>query len=167
MRRLLLPILMSIPLAACAASGNGDYPSLAQRPIETRFAVTESVPLPLPGPLPADLAGRVQAWRDRVAAAEAGFAAALPTAQTAVAAAARAPVASEAWISAQQQLSRLAILRGPVADALADVDALYIARQGSDAVDGLPALLALRDALAVMLEQQNAQLSALAARLAD
>lgn len=167
MHRIFIPIFLALPLAACATAGGGDFPSLAKRPIETRFAVTESVPLPPPGPLPAALIDRVAAWRARAAESEAGFAAALPAAQAAVAAASRAPVASEAWIVAQQALSRLAILRGPVADALGDVDALYIARQDSDAIDGLPAILELREALAATYARQNDQLAQLSARLSD
>lgn len=169
MRTSLLLLFLSAPLAACASAGAGDYPSLAKRPIETRFAVAESVapPLAQPGPLPADLAGRTQRWREQGAVAEAAFAAALPGVQAAIAAAGRAPAASEPWINAQQALSRLAITRGPVADALADVDALYIGRQDADAVDGMPDILALRDALAATLSRQNNQLALLAGKLAE
>lgn len=164
---MVLTLFLAVPLAACASGGTGDFPSLAKRPIETRFAVAESVPLAAPGPLSADLVGRLARWRDQAAAAESAFAAAIPGAERAVAAAARAPVASEVWITAQQALSRLAITRGPVADALGDVDALYIARQDSEAIDGLPDIVVLRDALAAAHQQQNDRIAALAARLAN
>ncbi len=129
--------------------------------------MVESVPLPPPGPLPTDLAERLAGWRARAAAADAAFRAALPATDAAVAAAAGTAPPGERWIAAQQALSRLAIARGPVADTLADVDALYIARQDAGEIDGLPDILALRDALAAMLARQNAAVDDLAARLAE
>lgn len=151
----------------CASTDSSGFPSLAKRPIETRFDVAESPPLALPGPLPADIEGRLARWRDQAAASGSAFAAALPLASADVAAATKAPVASEAWIVAQQSLSRLAIARGPLADALADVDALYVARQDGDAIDGIGDILALRDMLAAALARQNAQVAELAGQLPE
>lgn len=160
----LVPTLLL--LGGCATGAGGDYPSLAKRPIESRFEVVESAPLLAPGPLPTDLAGKLETWRARAAAADAAFDAALAPTEAAVAAASGAPVASEAWIVAHQQLSRLATVRGPLGDALADVDALYLVRQHDDAFDGLPAIHALRESLAALQAAQDARLAALAERLA-
>jgi hypothetical protein len=159
--------MAALLLGGCASSVNGNYPSLAKRPIEERFAVVETAPLPPPGPAPADVAGKLAQWRADAAAAESAFAAARGAAETAVSAAAGAPVASEAWIAAQQALSRLAVVRGPVVVALADADGLYIARRRDDAVDGLPDIVALRTALTTQIAQQDAVLAALTARLAE
>jgi hypothetical protein len=167
MHRLLILPFVILPLAGCASAASGDYPSLAARSIETRFAVVESVPVPPPGPLPADLAGQLAGWRERGLAADRAFGAALPGTEQLVSAAAAAPVASEAWVQAQQALSRLAIARGPASDALADIDALYVARSTEEAFDGMPDIAALRAALGALTARQDAQLAALAARLAE
>lgn len=140
-------------------------PSLAQRPIETRFAVVETTPLPPPGPAPAELSARLTSWRAQALSADAAFAAALPGTQQAVAAAEGSAIASEAWILGQQALSRLATARGPVGEALADADALFIERQTAEQYDGLPDIAALRAALAAMIAAQDRQLEALAAGL--
>ena len=65
---------------------------------------------------------------------------------------------------AQQALSRLTVARGPLVVALGDVDALYVARQDGDAIDGLPEIVALRDGLAARFAEQDA---VQAARLVD
>jgi hypothetical protein len=144
-----------------------DYPALGKRPIEERFAVIETVPLPPPGPLPSDLAGRLARWRDDAAAADAAFAALRDETAAAVSAARGAAPASEAWIVAQQAYSRLAVARGPLTVALGDIDALYVARQDGDLIDGLPEIVALRDDLAARIAEQDAVLAALAAQLAE
>lgn len=162
-----LPPLAALALAACTSGASGDYPSLAKRPIEERFAVVESVPLAPPGPLPADLAGRLGRWRADADAAAAAFTAMRSETEAAVAAARGAAPASETWVAAQQALSRLTVARGPLVVALGDIDALYVARQDGDAVDGLPEIVALRDNLGVRLAEQDAVLAALAAQLAD
>lgn len=159
--------LAALSLAACASGASGDYPSLAKRPIEERFAVVESVPLAPPGPLPADLAGRLARWRSDADAAAAAFTALRGETEAAVAAARGAAPASEAWVVAQQALSRLTVARGPLVVALGDIDALYVARQDGDAIDGLPEIVALRDDLAERLGEQDAVLAALAGRLGD
>ncbi len=159
--------LAALTLAACASGISGATPSLEKRAIEDRFDVVETSPLPPPGPLPADLAGRLARWRSDAAAADSAFAAQRGETEAAVAAARGAAPASEAWIVAQQALSRLAVARGPLTVALGDIDALYVARQDSDAIDGLPEILALRDELAARLGEQDAVLAGLAERLGE
>jgi hypothetical protein len=162
---LLIVSLAALSLAGCASSVNGNYPSLAKRPIEERFAVVETAPLPPPGPLPADVAGRLAKWRADARAADAAFDLARGDTEAAVAAAGSAPVASETWVVGQQALSRLIVTRGPIVAALADVDALYIARQNADGIDGLPEIFALRTEMAAKIAWQNSVLAALAERL--
>jgi hypothetical protein len=164
-RHLLLAPITALLLSACASGVGTDYPALGKRPIEERFAVIETVPLPPPGPLPSDLAGRLARWRDDAAAADAAFAALRPEVEAAVAAERSAAPASEAWIVAQQALSRLSVARGPLTVALGDIDALYVARQDGDAIDGLPEIVALRDDLAARIAGQDAVLAGLAGQL--
>jgi hypothetical protein len=166
-RHLLLAPITALLLSACASGVGTDYPALGKRPIEERFAVIETVPLPPPGPLPSDLAGRLARWRDDAAAADAAFAAMRDETAAAVAAARGAAPASEAWIVAQQALSRLAVARGPIVAALGDADALYVERQDGDAIDGLPDIVALRDDLAERLANQDTVLAVLTAQLAE
>jgi hypothetical protein len=162
-----LPPLAALSLAACASGASGDYPSLAKRPIEDRFAVVETVPLAPPGPLPADLAGRLERWRSDADAAAAAFTALRGETEAAVTAARGAAPGSEAWVVAQQALSRLTVARGPLTVALGDIDALYVARQDGDAIDGLPDIVALRDDLAAQLAEQDAVLEGLTGRLGE
>ncbi|MBA4747136.1 MAG: hypothetical protein H2056_00325 [Sphingopyxis sp.] len=159
--------LAALLLAACASGASGDYPSLGKRPIEERFAVVESVPLAPPGLLPADLAGRLARWRSDADGAAAAFTALRGETEAAVTAARGAAPGSEAWVVAQQALSRLTVARGPLMVALGDIDALYVARQDGDAIDGLPEIVALRDELAARLGEQDMILTALAAQMAE
>ncbi|ABF53749.1 hypothetical protein [Sphingopyxis alaskensis] len=166
MKHSLLSVLLALPLSACAAGASGDAPSLAKRPVEGRFDVAPPpVAVPPPGPLPADLAGRLARWKADAAAGERAFAAEHSAAATRVAAAAGAPVASERWIVAQQAISRLVAARAPVSAALADIDRLYVERSVAEAVDGLPAIHALRERLAGLVSAQDAAIAALAAEL--
>lgn len=166
MKHRLLPVLFVLALPACAASVGGEAPSLAKRPVEGRFDVAPpAVEVPPPGPLPADLAGRLARWEAEAAAGQRAFAAERSAAATLVAAAAGAPAASERWIVAQQAISRLVAARAPVTTALADIDRLYVERSVADAVDGLPAIHALRERLAALVSAQDAAIAALAAEL--
>ena len=111
----------SLPLAGCAAAPGGDAPSLAKRPVEGRFDIAPpAVVVAPPGPLPADLAGRLARWEADAAAGQQGFAAERGTAASLVSAAAGAPVASERWVVAQQAISRLGAARAPLTAALAE-----------------------------------------------
>ena len=162
----LVPLAVLL-VAGCASGASADYPSLGKRAIEERFAVVETVPLPPPGPLPTDLAARLERWRADAATADAAFAALRAETAAAVAAARGAAPGSEAWVVAQQALSRLAVARGPVVAALGDADALYIERQDGDAIDGLSEIMALRESLAARLTEQDAILAELAAQLVN
>ncbi|HJS12693.1 MAG TPA: hypothetical protein VJ811_15590, partial [Sphingopyxis sp.] len=71
---LFVPLLLSLP--ACAATQASDGPSLAKRAVEGRFDVAPpAVVVAPPGPLPADLAGRLQRWESDGAAGQQAFAA--------------------------------------------------------------------------------------------
>ena len=147
---------LSLPLSACAASASGEGRlDVASPPTE----------IPPPGPLPADLAGRLARWEADGAAAQQAFAAERSAAATLVAAAAGAPVASERWVVAQQAISRLVAARAPLTAALADIDRLYLERSVEEQVDGLPNIHALRERLAEQVSTQDAVIAALSAEL--
>lgn len=163
---ILVPLAAALSLPACAAAQQAQAPSLAKRPIEGRFDVAPpAIVIPPPGPLPADLAGRLARWEADAASGQQAFAAERDATAALVSAAAGAAVASERWVVAQQAISRLTAARAPLTGALADIDRLYIERTVDEAVDGLPDIYALRDRLAEMESAQDAILQALSAAL--
>lgn len=156
----------ALSLSACAAAQNSGAPSLAKRPVEGRFDVAPpAVVVAPPGPLPADLAGRLARWEADGTAGQQGFVAERDSTASLVSAAAGAPVASERWVVAQQAISRLIAARAPLTGALADIDRLYLERSVDEAIDGLPDIYALRDRLADMASAQDAVIEALSRQL--
>lgn len=113
----------ALSLSACA--GKGSYPSLNPRPIEAQAAnlLTEPEAKP-PVLVPSDaaIAARIDAAVRTAQASEGEFASALAAARSAVAAA--GPMGSESWIAGQMAVSALDKTRGPVKNALADLDAV-------------------------------------------
>lgn len=155
-----------LSLSACAAAQDSAAPSLAKRAVEGRFDVAPpAVVVTPPGPLPADLGGRLARWEADAAAAQQAFAAERNVAASLVSAAGGAPVASERWVVAQQAISRLVATRAPLTGALADIDRLYLDRSVDEAIDGLPEIYALRDRLADLVSGQDAVLEALSRQL--
>jgi len=170
MKRTLLTLSLaaaaSLSLSACAAAQNTGAPSLAKRSVEGRFDVAPPVVVVAPpGPLPADLGGRLARWESDAASAQQAFAAERNTTASLVSAAGGAAVASERWVVAQQAISRLTATRAPLTAALADIDRLYLDRSVEDAIDGLPEIYALRDRLADTVSTQDAVLEALSRQL--
>ena len=166
MKRALLFAPLLLPLPACAGTQANDGPSLAKRPVEGRLNVAPpAVIVPPPGPLPADLAGRLQRWDSDGTAGQQAFAAERDVAVRLVNAAAGASVASERWVVAQQGVSRLVAARAPLTAALADIDRLYIERTTDEAIDGLPDIYALRERLAESVSAQDAVIEALSKQL--
>ena len=164
---LLLPVAtLSLALSACAAAQSPTAPSLAKRAVEGRLNVAPTpVVVPPPGPLPADLAGRLARWETDGAAGQQAFAAERDSTAQLVNAAAGAAVASERWVVAQQAISRLTAARAPLTGALADIERLYIERSVDEAIDGLPDIYALRDRLAEQVSAQDAVIEALSKQL--
>lgn len=119
MRRFFLPAILV--LSACSSPG-GPYPSLQPRPAE---AIDPRVPVPVP---PADMSvspGLAQQLDALVSEAASGDVAFQPLADRASDLASSAGAKeSESWVVAQEALSAAIAARGPVARAVADVDAL-------------------------------------------
>jgi len=126
--RAMLAILIPLALAAgCAAPG--PYPSLAPRPAEKAYADDAEERKPTPQPDDPALAGEIDRLLAAGKAGAAEFDSALPAAQSA---ASRAGAAgSDAWIEAQQALSRLEAARARTTAAVADLDRLAVERAGA------------------------------------
>jgi hypothetical protein len=120
-----LAILVPLTLAAgCAAPG--PYPSLAPRPAEKAYAEDAEERRPTPQPDDPALAGEIDRLLAAGKAGAAEFDSAFPAAR---AAAGRAGAAgSDAWIEAQQALSRLEAARARTTAAVADLDRLAVER---------------------------------------
>jgi hypothetical protein len=117
MRAILVLVIPSVALAACADAGG--YPSLSKRPFETG-AVRPPPPAP---PIPPSDAALRQRIAQRLADAEASvqpFNQAVGRAESAVSVSGGS--GSESWINAQLELSRLEIVMAPSREALAALD---------------------------------------------
>ena len=121
-------------LAMAGLSGLGgcstvaDHPSLAPRAIE-RFTTTKPAPAPPPpAALPEDASRQERAGLLLAQAIEsdARFQERLAEVRTVVASGSGAAPGSEAWVQAQQAISRIETLREPVSRTLADLDQLQI-----------------------------------------
>ena len=186
MRGPFLPLL-SVPLLLAACASQGSFPSLAPRAVERelgdvppatgrcRTAQNTSDGCYAPGPAappqaaataPDDPQLRSEV-SDLLAAArrgQSGFAALLPRARQQAARAGSA--GSEAWVAAQQEVSRLEAARSATVDAVAALDALVIARsrQPTSAAD-YEAVLAAAEEARRLAEAQQAELQRITASL--
>lgn len=155
----LITLLAVFPLTACSSTESANAPSLAKRPYEGRFDVpAQAVPVVPPGPLPADLAGRLARWEQALSTAQSQFSAQRDATVRLVGAANGAAQASESWVVAQQAISRLIAARAPLTEAAAEIDRLYVARSADEEFDGMPEIFALRER---MMETDAAQMAIL------
>ncbi len=175
-RPYMLPLVPILLLAGCA--DQGDIPSLAPRPTEYALsgrplppclagepAATESA-TPAPPASDASLGTRLEALLAEARRGQSEFAEILPAARASAARAGKA--GSEAWIAAQQQVSRLAAARARTVDALADLEALVLARsREATAPEDLQRLNAAADEVRAMSEAQEAEIDRLSAGLSD
>ncbi len=167
--RLLLPALSALALSACASTGD-DYPSLAIRDVERAQGQFEpvavepinvpEVPVNYEGSLDARLTMLVEAARS----AHQRFSASAPAARRTVASAGRAAIGSNAWGASQVALSDLESIRSDTAIALADLDILHIA--ASVAAEDRVQIDAARDSVIALVEEEDATLAELRARVA-
>jgi hypothetical protein len=124
------PLAILAPLvfaAGCAAPG--PYPSLAPRPAEKAYADDAEERKPVPQPDDPALAGEIDRLLAEAKAGAAIFDSAFPAAQRTAGAAGAA--GSDAWIEAQQALSRLETARARTTAAQADLDRLAVERTGA------------------------------------
>ena len=171
-------LLAIASLSGCAAQG--DYPSLAPRAAErglaggsapapclvpeepTRTAGTDAPSPPASDPaLRARIAELVGAAR----AAQTEFASILPGAERAVGRA--GATGSEAWVAAQQEVSRLAAARSRTADALSELDSLGIQRSAERTLNAedYQAILEAESEARGLTERQETELNRRSGRL--
>ncbi|HEX8443744.1 MAG TPA: hypothetical protein VF631_08860 [Allosphingosinicella sp.] len=93
------------------------------------------------------------------------FASILPRAERAVAGAGAA--GSEAWVAAQQEVSRLSAARARTIDALAELDSLGIRRSAERTIneEDYQAILQAEGEARALAEQQEAELNRLSGQL--
>ena len=158
----------------CGCASDGQFPSLAKRPAELvaegRIArsVLPVVPRPAPVeglslPLPDDIPGRVAALIEAGRSAQARFEARRAATASAVAAAAGAERASDAWSKATVALADLSAARSETAVPLAELDQLYVAQRVGGG-DG-NAIAAARDQMTAWVADEDAVLAGLEGRL--
>ena len=170
-----LLLLACALLPACVAEG--ETPSLAPRPMEyelsgrpvppclrTAADTAPTAPVEAAAAPDAELGARVEALLSAARQGQADFAALLPAAQRS---AARAGAAgSESWIAAQQDISRLEAARARTADALAELDALILARSNQAThPEDLERLTKAAEEVRALAETQSAELNRIAAAL--
>ena len=154
----LLAALACSLTAACAASG--PFPSLAPRAVEKE---AEAAPEP-PPPTVADAAVTARIAQLLTGARQANARCEEPDRAADQATGRAGGVGSEGWIAAQQALSRAVAARGPVVDAIAELDRLGITHAYHPAN-----LAAVQEALVEaqgIAERQSSLIAALQARLA-
>jgi hypothetical protein len=159
----LFALAPAILLAGCASQG--DYPSLAQRPVErVEGTFTPATPEPAPAPPPApsaDLLARLTELQRNAFTLHDEFVAATPAATRLAEAA--GGTGSDSWASAQVALADLDSLRSRAAVSLAELDALWV----DSTVEAGPrdAIGAARDAVEGLVRQEDEVLARLRARV--
>lgn len=162
--RSLLPPLAMFGLAACAVAETNP-PSLAHRDVEGILDQPMRAIAPAASANDPALASRIG---ELVAQAEVGqrdFAAALPSAQSAVQRARGAARESEAWIAAQLAISALDGTRSETTTALGELDAILGAQTAGGALAETDRLTEAREQVLALYDAQNASYQTLLAGL--
>ena len=150
MRVLLAPLFPALLVAGCASGG--DFPSLAPRPVE-QLSMEEPIRVDPPvAPDPA-FRNRIADLLARARAGDAAFERAYPRAATLARAAGSS--GSDAWVQAQEAISRAEVARTETTTALADLDRLAIER--ADVPTNESDHAALREALSAAQALANDQ----------
>lgn len=156
---------LSFALLATACASTGDYPSLAQRPVERvggSFPADNAQTAPAPPAAPsADLIARLAELQRDAASLHAQFVAATPAATRLARAA--GGTGSDSWAAAQVALADLDSLRSRAAVSLAELDALWV----DSTVGGGPreAIGLARGAVESVIAQEDEVLAGLRGRI--
>jgi hypothetical protein len=155
--------LAPLPIALFALSGctmTANEPSLAPRAIERMSASEPAAPQPEAPPLPEDASQqqRVAALVARARDGDARFQQQQTAANRLISAGSGAPLGSEAWVQAQEALSRAENLRTIVTQSLADLDSLQIAAAQNGAGPESAGMLndAVREVAAIDAREEQA-----------
>jgi hypothetical protein len=158
MARIRLPLALVATALAAGCAAPGPYPSLAVRPAEREHAADAEERRPAPLPDDSDVAREI----GRLAAsAREGAAEFDRAARTAEARAARAGGrGSDSWVEAQQAVSRAEAARAATTRALAELDALALARAaaGGTSVGDLERLRAAIAEVQALADSQSERL---------
>lgn len=122
-----LALLLSASLIVAGCAAKGPFPSLAPRPAE-RLSMDEPVRPTVATPADSGLAARITELLAEARSGQSAFDAALPAARADVGAAGGS--GSEAWIGAQEAISRLEAARAKTVAALAELDKIGVERAG-------------------------------------
>lgn len=150
-------LIVAAALAGCAQE-NGDFPSLAPRPIEQMSDAPPERPTPVATP-DAALDAQIATLTKQLADAAAAFEPAAGHARDLVRAARSSGVGSGPWLDAQTALAELDGIRAESTAAMSALDELAIDRAGK-LEPAYPALEALHD-------KGDAQVTAESAAIAD
>ena len=161
---LVLAILLPGLTSGCLEATD-KYPSLAQRPIETR---SEAEPEPAPVVVAPDAAldAKVAGYETAMAKNVSDFAAASARADTAAKAPGAQAVGSDSWVGAQAALAEIESLRGDMLGTLTDLEKLATDR-GEAGVPPYPALDAARAKAQAQLDMELAKIAAIKALLGE
>jgi len=140
--RMPIAALLVAALAGCAKQ-SGTYPSLAPRPIEQLSLAEPSRPAPPAATADPAAVERYAPLIKQAHEADADFRRVLEEERPALTRGQGAAEGSDAWLAAQVSLSRIETARGPVAKALADLDA---ARSTLDPQTDTGAMVAIEQA---------------------
>lgn len=159
-------LLLAGPLLAAAActGGDGAYPSLAMRPVESRSFDEPSRPQPVASADPA-LDRMVAELETRLRQVTGGFDEAAGQAERRAAEARGRPAGSEPWLEAQTALAALDDWRSQASSLTTDVEQAAIARAATLAAP-YPSLTALGDRAEAEARRQGETIARLQAMLA-
>ncbi|SFP62215.1 hypothetical protein [Sphingomonas rubra] len=165
MKKIVSPsiVLLLLALPGCVPS-SGPYPSLAQRPAESRGFAEPAVPPPAPVAVDPALDARIGEARRTLATIVTGFDRDAAIARAAASRSGARTAGSDAWLDAQTALAALDDWRAQASSLATDVDALASARAA--ALQPIyPTLAALREEVGAAVTRQDDTIRQLSASL--
>ncbi|WP_417620521.1 hypothetical protein [Parasphingorhabdus sp.] len=161
--------IISVTTSGCAMQ-QGDFPSLQKRPYEDDPVITDTTaPGDTISELPADVHSKLNAAITQSGAAHEKFQSRLPVVKKRVDAARGAAVSTESWVVAQMELAALEMERSASVEALADIDALYMAQlereTDSGQSGGATMIAGRREAVKAQVDSQQAEIDSMKNRL--
>lgn len=149
--------LLAFPILLLACAGpEGEAPSLAPRPIEGILDQPVHAIEPVESVDNAALAAEIETLVGRAEAGHHTFSARYPATRDAVTAASGAALESESWIAAQLALSALDSARSSTVEALGMLDGILAEQALAGAPSETQRLLAARERVSALYEDQNA-----------
>jgi len=159
----LIAAIAFVALPACSRDATV-YPSLAQRPTETRGFAEPAAPAPVPVSADPALDTAIAGLTRRLTAIRAGFDGDAARAERAAQAARGRTVGSDAWLSAQTALAALDDWRAQASSLASDAGELASARAATLAAP-YPALDTVQATLAAEVTRQDAAIGRIQATL--